>query len=38
MKWNQIYYCYCLDPKIGLPSLPNQSIDLALIDPPWGVK
>jgi len=38
MNWNQIHYCDCLDPKIGLPSLPDQSIDLCLTDPPFGVN
>lgn len=37
MKWNRILYVDCLDPDVGLPSLPSQSIDLALLDPPFGV-
>lgn len=37
MNWNQIKYIDCMDEKEGLPSLPSQSIDLALTDPPWGV-
>lgn len=26
----------CMDEKEGLPSLPDQSIDLIITDPPWG--
>ena len=35
---NRILYVDCLDKSVGLPSLPSQSIDLALLDPPFGVN
>lgn len=36
MMWNTIYYCSCLDPKFGMPSIPDKSIDLGFTDYPWG--
>lgn len=27
----------CMDPKLGLPSFPDKSIDLAIVDPPYGI-
>jgi len=38
MNWNKILYVDCLDKSVGLPSLPDKSIDLCLVDPPWGVE
>jgi len=37
-EWNKVHYCDCMDPDIGLPSLPDKSIDLGYTDPPWGVN
>lgn len=34
---NEIKYCSCLDPFLGLPSLENQSIELGFIDPPFNI-
>jgi DNA modification methylase len=38
IEWNKVYYCDCLDPKIGLTSLPDRSIDLCITDPPWNIN
>jgi site-specific DNA-methyltransferase (adenine-specific) len=27
----------CMDPKIGLPSYPDNHFDLAIVDPPYGI-
>jgi len=37
IEWNKVYYCDCLDPKRGLPSLPDKSIDLCITDPPFKI-
>lgn len=36
--WNTIRFIDCLDPQLGLPSLPDKSVDLGMTDPPWGVE
>lgn len=28
----------CMDPEIGLPSYPDNHFDLAIVDPPYGIK
>lgn len=35
--WNKVYYCERLDSEIGLPSLPDKSIDLCITDPPFNI-
>lgn len=35
IEWNTVKYIDCMDPNEGLPSLPDQSIDLGFTDPPW---
>lgn len=37
MKWNKVHYIDCMDEEMGLPSLPDNSIDLCLTDPPYNV-
>lgn len=36
IEWNQVLYIDCLDEKQGLPSLPDNSIELLYTDYPWG--
>jgi len=38
IEWNKVHYCDCMDKDIGLPSLPDKSVDLCLTDPPWLVN
>jgi len=38
LDWNTIQYCDCMDPYIGLPSIPDQSIDYCLTDIPFNVN
>jgi len=35
--WNKVYYFERLDSEIGLPSLPDKSIDLCITDPPFNI-
>ncbi|MCP6718901.1 MAG: hypothetical protein KJI71_01535 [Patescibacteria group bacterium] len=36
MDWNEVFYVDCMDSKIGLPSLPDKSIELGYTDPVWN--
>ncbi|KKL75455.1 hypothetical protein LCGC14_2054720 [marine sediment metagenome] len=38
IEWNKIKYLDCLDEDEGLPSLPDNSIDLCFTDTPYGVN
>ena len=37
IKWGEIVYEDCLDQDVGLPSLPDNSIDLGITDPPFNI-
>lgn len=37
MKWDTIKYIDCLDKDEGLPSLPDNSIEICFTDPPYNV-
>ena len=37
IPWGTVRYIDCLDPDKGLPSLPDKSVELGYVDPPWGV-
>ena len=36
IEWNKVIYADCMDPEVGLPSLPDNSIDLSITDPPYN--
>ena len=38
IPWNQVLYVDNMNTTDGLPSLPDQSIELCLTDPPYGVN
>lgn len=37
MEWNKILYIDCMDKERGLPSLPDNSIEMAFTDPRYNV-
>jgi site-specific DNA-methyltransferase (adenine-specific) len=37
MRWNEVVYRDCLDEERGLPSLPDDSVELCFADPPFNV-
>jgi len=36
--WNKVIYKDCMDIDVGLPSLPDKSVDLCITDPPWNIS
>lgn len=38
IEWNSVKYIDCMDPDQGLPSLPDNSIDLCITDPPYNAN
>ena len=36
IHWNQVFYIDCMDPRKGMPSLPDKSIELGYTDPVWN--
>ena len=38
IKWNIVKYIDCMDEKEGLPSLPDNSIEMCFTDPPYNVN
>lgn len=37
LRWNTIKYVDCMDSEEGLPSLPDNSFEMAFTDPPYNV-